>query len=149
MAHHIRRQVREAVVAALSGLPTTGSRVKTAHPFPLDGPDLPGLVILADEEAVEVDSFGGPSLILARTLRITVLGYAVGVDVENTLDAMAAEVEAAIAAAFPVGGALVRQMVPTGTTMQVDGDARTRAGELRLVFEAMIRTTAADPTATA
>ena len=42
MAAHIRRQVREAIGTALTGLTTTGSRVFQSRAYPLETTDVAG-----------------------------------------------------------------------------------------------------------
>lgn len=152
MAEHIRRQVREAVRDALTGLATTEARVFTSHPFPLEGSEIPGLVIVVPGEELGVSSLrgaGASQLRLDRTIQVVVVAYAEGQSVEDTLDAIGTEVETAIAAAFPIGGsqAPIQQILMTGADIQIDGGARLRSGELRMRFEVLTRTLRSDPTA--
>ncbi|MEK9751744.1 MAG: hypothetical protein VW338_00835 [Rhodospirillaceae bacterium] len=144
---HIRQQVRAAVAAALDGLPTTQGRVFTARPFPLSTGELPGFVVFIVGETNDVSSASGGSVKLDRLMELVLVGYAEGLGVEDTLDAMAAEAEARIAESFPIGGgnAPIQQILIARTEIAVDGDARTRAGEIRMTFEVRTRTTAADP----
>jgi hypothetical protein len=103
MAAHIRRQVREAIETALTGLTTTGSRVFQSRVYPLETTDLPGLLIYMGAEAIVASTIHGPA-ILDRTLdvRVTAVHRAVA-DLDDTLDQIIKEVEIAIAGMSLVG----------------------------------------------
>lgn len=148
---HIRRQVREALRDALANLATTGSRVFTSHPFPLEGPDeVPGLVVVVPGEELGVSAMRGrdADVKLDRTIQVVVVGYAEGPKVEDTIDAIGDEVETRIAETFPIGGAQapIQQILLAGADIQIDGGAKVRSGEIRMRFEVLTRTLRSDPT---
>lgn len=89
---HVRKQIREAAATAVTGLATTGARVHQSRVYPLKEADLPCLLVNTDEEDVSSDSVG--TLLLQRTLRLTVRGVAKQTaDLDDKLDAMLEEVE--------------------------------------------------------
>lgn len=146
-ATHARRQIREAVQAALTGLDTTADRVFTGRPWPLQEGELPGIVIVIPSESVIDDgsAFGdGAEAIVGRQASLIVLGYDQGEDIEDRLDQIALEVETAMAA-DPTFGGLVKDSELAGSSLAVDGDGRKRAGEIRLTYTVWYRTTRGDP----
>ncbi|MCX5513423.1 hypothetical protein C3941_23830 [Kaistia algarum] len=142
---HAREQIRDAVVAALTPLVTTGSRVKDSSPYPEPPGGLPSLIVFTPSEQPN-DRFSSLT-IQGRTLSLFVVGYAEGVLVDGTLDTIAAEVETALAASGNLGG-LVKLIEYQGTAVAITGDAKKRAGEIRLSFNVHYRTKNSDPTQT-
>lgn len=150
MAFHIRRQLRDVVVAALKGHTSAGENVWAGRTWPIAQGTKAALLVYFE---------GGPSLFeamgasptLARNERLVVQAVVRtrGVEPEDSLHALAAEIEPLIAAAAVPGGtigaiALAAELVNTEIQAQADGD--DRAGEMRLTYSLPVRTTAADPT---
>ena len=95
---HLRKQIRDNVVTALTGLSTTGSRVYASRVYPMAAANLPGLCVYAKSEEVETTTITRPRTQL-RTLTLSVEGFAVATSgLDNTLDAISLEVEEALAA---------------------------------------------------
>lgn len=110
MANHVRQQLREAVATLLTGLVTTGSNVFQARLNPLQATELPALRIYTEGEQLEYQSIGYPSR-QERRIQLVVEGVArQSADLEDKLDTINKEVEAAIGA--------------TLTTWQASGIAR-------------------------
>ena len=57
---HVRKQIRDAVVTALTGLSTTGSRVYKSRIYPLETGKLPGLAIYTKSEEIQNNTIGAP-----------------------------------------------------------------------------------------
>lgn len=90
---HARQQIREAAATALTGLATTGSRVYQSRVHPLADSNLPCLLVNTDDEQLDQASIGMPPL-LQRQLELRVRAVAkVTASLDDTLDAMLAEVE--------------------------------------------------------
>ena len=53
---HVRQQIRDQIVTALTGLTTTGSNVFRSRIFPLEQTKLPALCIFTKSEATEFDT---------------------------------------------------------------------------------------------
>ena len=95
---HLRKQIRDNVVTALTGLSTTGSRVYARRVYPMAAANLPGLCVYAKSEEVETTTIKRPRT-QVRTLTLSVEGFAVATSgLDNTLDAISLEVEEALAA---------------------------------------------------
>ena len=95
---HVRQQIRDQIVTALTGLTTTGTNVFRSRIFPLEQTKLPALCIFTKSEATEFDT-----ITLARSvnrvLDVAVEAYVIGTaNYDNALDGIAVEVEEAIAA---------------------------------------------------
>lgn len=141
---HARKQIRDAFAAAVTGLPTTGARVYIGRVHPLADGHEPSLLIYTGPESVEAHAMGRPRPLL-RTLTLHAHAVVSATDgVEDALDQIAAEVEAAIGADETLGG-LALATLHTGSLPERDGEGRLIAGSRRLDFEVQYRTTDADP----
>jgi len=128
---HARQQIREAIVTAVTGLTTTGSRVFPSRVLPVTESELPCLCVYT-----RTDTPDYPAGVMAnrprRVLQVHVEGY-VGGDDQDTLDDIAAEVETALygAAALDalVGGIELGEQV-----MRVDGEGAQLLSVVDLVF---------------
>ncbi len=93
---HLRKQIRDNVVTALTGLSTTGSRVYAGRVYPIAAANLPSLCVYAKSEEVETTTITRPRTQL-RTLTLSVERFAVATSgLDNTLDAISLEVEEAL-----------------------------------------------------
>jgi hypothetical protein len=134
MSTHVRRQIREAVKAALLGTSVAGDRVATGDPYP--PAILPAIIVVGAREAPN-DDYSTMQGRRGRTLVLQVIGYAEQVDVENALDAIGLEVEQRLDG-NPLGG-LVKDLRFAGTSKTLDADSEARSGEVILSFEADYR----------
>jgi len=104
MADHLHKQIRAALVTALTGLTTTGSRVFANRLYVLQDANLPGLRIYCDEERAEPLTVHSPQM-QARELTVSVEAVAKAASgLDDTLDQIAKEVEVALAAGITVAG---------------------------------------------
>jgi hypothetical protein len=142
MADHIRRQVRDAAVAALTGLATTGSRVFASRIYPLQDAELPGLLVYTQNEDAARAELGG--LLFERTLELVIEGHVKAADgFDDTADAIAKEAEAALAANQGIGGAKYVHL--RRTEVEFDAQAEQGAARIRLTFEVLYYTTLGSP----
>ena len=140
---HLRRTIREAVEARVTGLPTTGANVFRASPHALG--KLPALRVATMDETVTRHTMG----IVMRTVSITVTAFAKsGDDVEDALDGIAAEVEEAVMASGTLGG-IALDVEHTGTRKALGEDGEVRNGIAQLSFAVRYRTPEGDPTRSA
>ena len=101
---HVRKQIRDNVVTALTGLATTGSNVFRSRVYPMETSKLPGLAIYTDSEEIAPQTINPPRTQL-RTLTVTVDCYVKGVsNFDNDLDTISEEVEEALTADLTRGG---------------------------------------------
>lgn len=118
---HVRKQIRDAVVTALTGLATTGSNVYRSRIYPLESSKLPGLCIFTLSESVVFDTMT-LSRSIQRELEVAVEAYVKGTsNYDNTLDQIAVEVEEAIASDVTLGG-LAKDAQVTAFEAQFSGD---------------------------
>ena len=134
MANHVRRQIREAVGTAVTGLTTTGSRVFQSRVYPLETTDLPGLLINTQSEQSEPISIHGPRM-LQRTVQLNVVAVARAVaDLDDTLDGICKEVEIALASAGSLGG-LAKSVTLASTELEMSGEVEKPTGRAQMTFE--------------
>lgn len=135
---HMRTQIREAVATALTGLSTTGANVYQSRVYAIDSNDLPALRIYTESETSETHSVTGPRPLL-RTLQIIVEGVArATADVDDVIDQIAAEVEAAIGGSNLSG--LVYDLILTGTELTLSREAEQPTGMVRMTWMTQYRT---------
>jgi hypothetical protein len=133
MADHVRKQIRDAVVTALTGLATTGTRVFENRTHELQDTNLPGLRIYTNDENISTGSMGSGRL-RHHTLDLVVeccSKKSSGMDDE--LDAMIKEVTVALDANQGAGGA--KFIEPRSIQIDMDGEAEKEIGVARITFE--------------
>lgn len=134
MANHLRRQIREAIGATLTGLATTGTRVFQSRLYPLAPAELPGLLIYTRSERSQPITIH-PQRQISRTLFVDVAGVAkADADLDDLLDQIAKEVETALA--WPVAGllALAKDVSLTETQIAIE-EAEKPTGRVRLTYQ--------------
>lgn len=107
MADHAHKQIRSAVVTALSGLTTSAARVYPNRLMPMDAANLPGLKVFIDDEQSEAMTLHAPYA-QDRTLSLVVECCAKGNTLDDTLDLMSKEVEIALATGIAIGSATLQ-----------------------------------------
>lgn len=135
MAHY-RQTIRDAVAAALTGNTGAGANVFTSRARPI-------LEILQRKEQVlsvytadESSERNGDGYQLARRLTVSIEGMAGGGDdLDDVLDDLAAEVEAAIDADPMLGNVLSEELVLVGTTSEITARGNQQVGAFKLDFE--------------
>lgn len=134
MANHARRQIRDAVVTALTGLATTGTRVYSTRVYPLQPTDLPCLLVYTAEERAKSITMPAPRQQL-RTLVLGVEAVAKATaDLDDVLDGIAKEVEVAMQAQSGPLLALVRDYTLDRTTIGVSGESESQVGVARMFW---------------
>lgn len=142
MANHVRRQLREAVAAAVTGLASTAGRVSESRVYPLT--DLPALRVSVNDEAAQALSVSAP-LSYQREVEVLVEAVArAAADVDDALDQMQLEVETALAGGVSLGGKHV-DLIYAGASIEMSADAEQPTGQVSLRFTAQLFTAAAAP----
>jgi hypothetical protein len=91
---HVRKQIRDLAVTYATGLTTTGNRVFPVRAQELGQAELPCWVVTTGQETSTPTNLPGR---MDRVMELVFFGYVRAVsNIENTLDAMAAELEAVI-----------------------------------------------------
>lgn len=95
MPTHLHKQIRDALVAALGGLASTGANVFANRVYPLTEAELPALRIFIEEEEAEWQI----SDIYSRVLYCTIEACAkVNLSLDDMLDQISMEVEVSLSA---------------------------------------------------
>lgn len=140
---HVRQQIRDAFATRLTGLATTGGRVKKARARDLEADHEPTLFVFTRPEASKPISTAYPRTLL-RTVTVHVEGRvqkqaASGVDetaeeCEDELEAIALQVETAVAT-DPRFNKLVKDCVLTATIKDVTAEGDRHQGGIRLTYD--------------
>lgn len=129
---HIRQQIRAAILAKLTGLPTTGGNVFQTRVWPVNDSELPCLLIMTDADMI--NSYSDGSLVgfvprsVNRTLHLTIVAVVRGVAIDDALDAICLDVEKALAADRFLGG-LSANITLSDTRIQFKGEGEKPTGE--------------------
>ena len=138
MPDHVRKQIRDQAVTDLTGLTTTGANVFPGRLYPIQDSELPGLLVYTNDEVSEIDNMTRPRG-LERSLELIVEGLAAGTTtVEDTLDTIAKEVEAALGNST-LGG-LVKDLFLIGSVVEVSGEGKKQTGAIKMTWNAFYRT---------
>lgn len=145
MADHVRKQLRDAVVTRVTGLPTTGARVYAHRAYPLERAKLPALRVYTASETAEIVTIHAP-MIQDRSIEVRVEGVeaAAETSLDDTLDQIAKEVETALSTALTVGGASVT-LTYTGCEIELSDDGDKPHGVVTLNFTARLFTASDAP----
>jgi hypothetical protein len=137
---HVRADIRAAVVTALTGLTTTGSRVLVDDQYPVE--DVPALVIKTSEENAGESVEG----IRQRAVGVSVEAVSkLTSGITAQLDQIALEVETALAGSITVGGRVLAVDYLGTDEPQLDGGSDRGVGRMTLRFRITAFTAAASP----
>lgn len=130
MADHVRQQIRDAAVTALTGLITTTTHVYPSRVHPMNEANLPGLRIYTNDEDVAILA-KGMSRILDRTLELVVEACVKENNTfDDTLDDIIKEVEVALAA----GLAGAKYVTLKRVEIEASGEGDKQVGLARMTF---------------
>ncbi len=142
---HVRKQIRDLAETAVTGLTTTGTDVYADRAYPIPQDKLPALRVFFSREVGELSQGGmGADPTMHRRATLTVVGYADGSGLDDTLDLIAVEVEIAIDGAGDFSSKTVGNATYTGTDFGLEeGDSST--GFVAMTWEVQYRTAESDP----
>jgi len=134
---HARKGIRDQVKTVLTGLTTTGARVFASRVYPLKSSQLPGLLIYTGEEESEPGGSGA----IDRNLILAIEGHvkAVGGIIDDTLDLISEEVEAAIDADRSLNSLAVYAHIAS-TEIEFDAESEKPVGIIIMKFSINYRT---------
>ena len=142
---HVRQQIRERIATNVTGLTTTASRVFQSRVYNLQATELPGLLVYTTSEQSERDTYISTNG-LNRVVDVVVEGYAqASSNLDDSLDTISAEVEAAVAADPTCQGAC-NDLALASTEIEYTGEGDQPIGVIRLTFNCVYRTTSTAPT---
>jgi hypothetical protein len=141
---HARKQIRDAVAIAVTGLALTGGNVFKTRIRPLEEESLPALLIYTMNEASDLLTMG-PNGRVGRELRVAIeVALKQLSNVDDTLDEIAAQVEVAIATNSSLK-TLTKIIKVTSTTIGKSGEGDQVALGMILEFTAEYHTSRLDP----
>lgn len=130
---HVRKSIRDNIATTLTGLTTTGSNVYMTRTFPLGAGKLPGLCVYTRSELVATNTLQPPRT-QSRSLEVMTEAYVKGTSgVDDTLDAIALEVEEALTADLTRGG-YARDTRMTSFEVDYDGEGDQTIGVARFTI---------------
>lgn len=141
---HGRQQIRDAVVAAVTGLATTGNNVFRTRIHPLEEASLPALLVYTLSETSDIDTMGRPrgqSRVLRIGIEIAVQQLA---NIDNLMDTIAAEVEVAMASNAPLNG-MLHDLTLDSADVVKSGDGEVRMLGMQMTYSAQYRTREGSP----
>lgn len=147
---HVRQSIREAVATAITGL-ASGAPVYQSRVYPVEYQALPVLLVYSLEETVDVDSMPLGSHAGLRRLGVAVEAVSrLASGMDDELDTLCAEVEAALAASIDSStsgelGALVRWGELIGTEITIEDEAEKPTGRAVMDWQLEYRTDTTDP----
>lgn len=146
MGYHVRRQLRDAVGNALGALATTGPHVFKSRVYPLQSEDLPGLRLYTNDETAAALTVTNPTS-YERDLELVIEACVRQADdMDDELDQIMLEVEAALADGVVLGGRNV-WLNYGGCSIEMDDTAQQPQGVAHMTFTAKLFTAAAAPDA--
>lgn len=141
---HIRTQIRDAVAARVTGLPTTGANVFKSRVYPIQPTELPGILVYSLSERSEAQTMGHPRLMFRfAEIAVEILASA-NDDLDDILDQATLEVEKALSTDTNLGGVCKRFQL-TGSLITLKGEAESPIGSARLTYEGAYSVSENDP----
>ncbi len=142
---HVRAQIIAAAVELLKTCPTPAGRVKAGRAAPMPVAQAPYLLVYGRPEQSDRLTGAGMTRTLMRQLTLAVdIVTASADDSDDQVNAIAAEVEAALAAQ-PTLGKLCKDLWLAATTPDARAEGETRIGRARLEFTVQYVTVATAP----
>jgi hypothetical protein len=142
MADHLRNQIRDRVVVALTGLNTTGSNVYQTPLLTPEEQTLPALVVYIDSE---ISGETATMTNINRECLLHVDGYVeASATVLDTLDLISKEVEIKLATVGIVnsaGASIVQDHYLTSTDIEIMTDETRPLGVVSMAYFVQYRTT--------
>lgn len=118
-----RKAIREAVVAALTGNTAAGTKIYNSRSTNFWGITPPAIAVYTRSESSEPQYAGAaPPLIRTLELVIECVVAGAGDSLENALDDLVDQVEAALKVPDDLGGAYQWALVQTETDAAIDGE---------------------------
>jgi hypothetical protein len=123
---HLRQQIRERVASTLTGLTTTGSNIFQSRIYPMEQASLPGLIVYSVSESTMPVTMGAIRDMDA-TLTLAIEAYAIGANLDDSLDTICKEVQVAMYGDRTVNS-LAKDLQLDSTTIVFAQDSDVPAG---------------------
>lgn len=144
---HVRKLIRDAIVARLNNLTTTGARVFPGRVYPLDdATELPGLLVYLEDEVVDGAASIGVKRLHEREPDLFVEAcFKDLASLDDKGDTILSEVETALGPGAALGGA--KYVMLTGVEFDRDGQGDKPAAKMRIRFKVLYYTAHGAPDA--
>lgn len=130
---HVRQQIRDRIVSVLkSNVSLVKRRVFSSRVYALTENDLPAITVYTGSEVSSRLNMGLNDLNRGLTLDVDIYVRSTSA-FDNDVDAIAVQIEEAIAGDFTVNG-LAKEAVLAGTEIQFSGDAEQPVGVAKLTY---------------
>ena len=130
---HVRQQIRDRIASILTTSVTlVSSRVYQSRVYPLTEAQLPAVTVYTGAETSGLQTIGTKTLMRTANIHIDVYAKATA-DLDDDLDAIAVQIEEAIAGDFTVNG-LAKDAVLISTDIDFSGETEQPVGMARLTF---------------
>jgi hypothetical protein len=130
---HVRKSIRDRIVSVLtSNVTLVRTRVYGTRVYPLNEAELPAITVYSGSEVSNRLNMGLNDLNRSLSVEVDIYIRATGT-FDDDVDAIAVQVEEAIAGDFTVNG-LAKEAVLTGTDIQFSGDAEQPIGVAKPTF---------------
>ena len=134
MADHLRRQIREAIATAVTGLTTTSTRVYQSRVYPLETGNLPCLLVRSSSEVVEALTIHAPRM-QQRSVNVEVVAVArATADLDDALDGICKEVEIALAMPVSALAGKAKNCSLSSTEIELTGGAEKPVGTATMTY---------------
>ena len=136
---HIRQNIRDNIVTAVTGLSTTGSNVYRTQIYPLEHDNLPGICVYSSVEDVGVDTMTGTRGLDRRCDVIIEAFVRAASNYDNTLDTICSEIEAGVSTDVTRGGN-AKDTVLTRSEFEYSEEGDRPMAMARLTYSVQYRT---------
>ena len=144
MTTHVRQQIRDAAVSALTNLTTTGTRVYNSRVYPMQDANLPGLRVFTPSESSHVISMGSSRTRERMLLLVVEVCVKANTAYADTADLIAKEVEIALDNNNTLGG-LCKMIEPSSYEEELFGEGEHPITVGRMRFDVTYNTSKGAP----
>lgn len=143
---HVREQIRNQAVTALTGLPNTGNNVFESQVYPLGEDQLPGLCVYTVSQESELSSLGmGSAPSMEHRLQLAIAAYVKDTsNYDSQIDSIMASVETALVSDSTLDG-LTKFIYPTNLEINMTGEGDRPVIVATQTFEIIYRATLGVP----
>lgn len=130
---HIRQQIRDRIIADVTGLTTTGANVYDSKLYNILQGELPALAVYTQNESSEISTIA-PNVTLDRELEVIIECYAeANENIENTLDTIASEVENSLGTDLSLNNLAITQFL-SSTDIDFTSEGEKPLGICKLTY---------------
>lgn len=131
---HVRQQIRDRIASVLtSNVALVSGRVYQSRVYPLTEAKLPAVTVYTGAEASGLQTLGVKTMMRVAQISVDIYAKATA-NLDDDLDAIAVQIEEAIANDFTVNG-IAKDAVLTSTDIDFSGDTEQPVGMARLTYE--------------